>query len=832
MEHFKMQNTIDLIHANLRAGLPASAGIAPLDWEKALKHYSDFIDTFDHDNFLTESEVVVSNFNTPRPSLHLMASNHDNEYGIWGSFWDQFGGGFSCLDSVIAGKMSSHLDTNYVPTAPEPQDARLFFIHENNSAWPMLPSASFDAGEYSQTRCYHGLDVHRIEAEKNGIAAQLQIMVHPSHPLEVMRLRLTNNSERVRTFSWFIKLRVNIDSFPFYYFVPRVVCEGIIEDNAMIFLNHDRGNKHQRQAFFAASPDFDGFDMMAESFDGIGGRNAIPEAVRRGQCRNSPGLQPYAGMVAATQYNTTLAPNETKSWTMAYGVCPYDSNARRKYITEIKTSVLDNYEQIAMQIQHGWRNKIERFKIKTPEVELDRYFNVWSRYQARNQARFVRALDKIGYRDILQDLLGVCDISPAYVRTMLLRTLSYQLPDGRAIRQYEKFTGAGHDLRMYMDSSSWIPALLVQHLQETGDLSLLEERVPYYNETTGQPDTAQAGTVYEHALKAVESLAGFTGYHGLCKIGYGDWNDALSGIGGENGVSVWLSCACVYAADKMSQISARAGHAADAERMRKIADKMTFLINEHAWHGDWYIYAINGKGEPIGSKSNEEGKIHLNSNTWALFTGVAAAAGREASVLQAIANLDTPCGHRLLWPSYRNTDRSSVGRIVDMKPGMFENGSIYTHGEAFFLYALIRAGHADECCSRLLAALPSAQIQEITTGPRHQQSNFTVGPDHENFGMQLFSNFTGSLSWFRRVIEEMLGVYPDFDALIIKPMPPAAWQGYEVSRIWRNRKIRVICQPAKNEKTSINLNGMEYTDERIPLQILSLDQENIIKVRY
>ena len=118
---------------------------------------------------------------------------------------------------------------------------------------------------------------------------------------------------------------------------------------------------------------------------------------------------------------------------------------------------------------------------RTPAEDFDRYFNIWSKYQARNQTRFVRALDKIGYRDILQDLLGICDFEREYVRTMLLRTLHYQSEDGRAIRQYEKFPGSGHDMRMYMDSPVWIPDTLVTYIKETGDFSILKEKVGFFD---------------------------------------------------------------------------------------------------------------------------------------------------------------------------------------------------------------------------------------------------------------------------------------------------------------------------------------------------------------
>lgn len=826
-----MNKALAKVRENLRAGRPLREGVEPERWQALLDRYSHFQDRTDADGFIVDSAVVVNDLHTPRPCLHLMASCHDGDRGVWGSFWDQFGGGFSCLDSVLAGKMTSHLDTNYVPTAPEPQDYRGFYVYEGGKAWPMFPIAHYEEDAYTRVECVQGLDRQTLRAERNGLECELDVCVHPELPAETWQVRITNRSNRRREYSWFCRVRVNVDSFPSYYFVPRVVCEGLHEHDALVFLNHDKGNRHPRSAFFAAHPNFTAFDMMGEVFDGIGARSPIPGAVAEGRCRNSLGLQPYAGLVAAAQFDSWLEPDETAIWQCIYGACPYDLAEREAFLENVRKKTLLDAIYLPGELRGIWERRVRSQMARTPDADLDRYYNIWSKYQARNQARFCRALDKVGYRDVLQDLLGLCDTEPAYVRRALLRTLRYQSADGRAVRQYCLFPGAGHDMRMYMDSSSWIPDTLARYVKETGDFSILDEQVSWFDMQRQDPDESNTGSVYEHALRAVKSLAENTGFHGLCRIGYGDWNDALSGIGGEKGVSVWLSCACVHAAGTMAELAEHLDRQQDAQAMRDIAATMTQRINEHAWDGEWYIYAINGEGKPIGSKSSPEGQLHLNVNTWALFTGIAKAAGREEQVYRSLERLATPVGHVLLAPAYSNASRAEVGRIADQKPGMFENGSIYTHGESFYLYALIAAGRGDECYRELVPGLPSTAVQDLATGPRHQQSNFTVGPEHPNFGGQLFSNFTGSISWYRRTIERMLGVTAAFDALLIEPHPPKHWQEYEVRKIWRGREVQVRFRRGSVQGCDIRLNDHQYLG-RIPLDDLSPQNINLIDVTY
>jgi cellobiose phosphorylase len=753
--------------------------------------YWRFDDRFDDDGILIGGEVVTSRLDTPRPLLHLMASNHCEPFGQWGSFWDQHRGGFSCVDSVLAGRMTSHLDTNYVPTAPAPQDVRELFIHEGGAAWPMFPVAGYEPDRCEGFECRFGMDTYRLGCRRAGIDGRLGVFVHPELPLEVWQVTLANAADCPRELSWFFRIAVNVDSYPFYYFVPRVVCEGLLEDGSMVFVNHDQNNKHPRAAFLATAEPLDGFDMMAEVFDGGPRRAPIPAAVARGRCFDSLGRQPYGGLIAAGQFNATLAPGRERTWALAYGKCPLDADERAELLAKVKREVLTRPQEARARLAGIWRDKVRRQAIATPDGELDRYFNVWSRYQARNQARFVRALDKVGYRDILQDLLGVCDSEPEFVRRQLAIALRYQYPDGTAVRQYERFGGGGHDLRSYQDSPVWIPDVLARYLQETGDRAFLDEQVPFLDPQTLQPSRSESGTVYDHAGRALRNLFERTGHHGLCRIGYGDWNDALSKIGGERGVSVWLSCAFVYACGQMAEIAAWHGRKADAADFRRMAAAMTQRINDHAWDGNWYVYAIDDAGRAIGSHACAEGRIHLNVNTWALFAGVAAAAGREQQLWEALAELDTPFGHVLLKPPYTRASRDAVGRIADQLPGMFENGSIYTHGEAFYLFALVCAGRSDEWYAALQKTLSANQVPDVSTAPPHQQSNFFVGPDHERFGENLFSNFTGSLAWYRRSIERICGLAPEFDGLRLAPQPPSQWDAYRVVRNFRGCELDV-----------------------------------------
>jgi N,N'-diacetylchitobiose phosphorylase len=224
--------------------------------------------------------------------------------------------------------------------------------------------------------------------------------------------------------------------------------------------------------------------------------------------------------------------------------------------------------------------------------------------------------------------------------------------------------------------------------------------------------------------------------------------------------------------------------------MERIIASMTGAVNEAAWDRDHYVFGFNDDGKTLGSNSNEEGRVHASVNTWALLSGVAAAGGREEAVLQGLKRLKTPIGLATLAPPYTQKSREEAGRIADITPGQFENGAVYTHLHAFYVYGLATTGRGEEAYRELKAALPGNTFPDIATGPPHQQSNFAVGPSHPNFGTNLYSNFTGATAWYLRTIGQMLGVVADFDGLRIAPAAPAEWREYEVRKHFRGCDYR------------------------------------------
>jgi cellobiose phosphorylase len=267
--------------------------------------------------------------------------------------------------------------------------------------------------------------------------------------------------------------------------------------------------------------------------------------------------------------------------------------------------------------------------------------------------------------------------------------------------------------------------------------------------------------------------------------------------------------ALVFASGRMLRLARYLDDRPTIRLLERIVRTVTRAVNENAWDRDHYVFGFNDEGLAVGSNGSEEGRVHATVNAWALFTGVAAAAGRETQVLRAMKRLWTPVGMASLDIPYTQRSREVAGRIADITPGQFENGAVYTHGHSFFLYGLTETGRGDEAYAEMKLSLPGNTFPDIATGPPHQQSNFAVGPSHPNFGTNLYTNFTGSTAWYLKTIDRMVGVLADFDGLRIAPAAPAAWKEYRLRKQFRGVDYHFTFRhtSGKSRVHSVTVNG-------------------------
>lgn len=452
---------------------------------------------------------------------------------------------------------------------------------------------------------------------------------------------------------------------------------------------------------------------------------------------------------------------------------------------------------------------------KIPDKNLENFLNVWLKNQLFLTFRHIRS-GLIGYRDTIQDSWGYTLLEPERAKKQILKTLSHMKFDGTCPRCYSPFgKGDKHDMRNAMDSATWLGMCLHDYIAETGDYGILDEKIPYL-------ETEEKETVYRHITKAMDLLYKMRGRYGFCLVADADWNDAIEGISKSGpAVSIWLTMAFYHAMNLLAQIFKRCGHKDTADLYEVRSKELYNIINEYAWDGEWYRYAICGNGNYIGSSENEEGKIHLNANTWAVFTGLANAERTEKIFDSIEKHLLTFVGPALLAPPYRKKP-CEAGRIVNLEPGTFENGSVYQHAVCFYIFSLLKAGKAEKAFDAFRRILPTnpENFDTRRTSEPYCTGNYYCGPSHSRAGQNFFSWFTGNPSWLLRAgFDELLGVRATLDGLEISSQVPQSWEKYEVSRVFRGVKYlinfkkglenKILVNGKKHDSRYLNINNAE-----------------------
>lgn len=696
----------------------------------------------------------ITRSDTPRPWLNYLCNE------VFASAVSNMGLGFSWYrTSLLRVTRYEHI-IDYLPRTFE--DGRIVEVLNHATGEITNPFT-----EKTTVRCVHRPGMSEIAgAVPGGISVGMQIFVPEDDPGECWVLTLRNNGS-VRV-ALTVRLR---QVWCFARFGIHTAEEGI---PYLTTPGQDQQTWVERDAIFLRTTNPD----LPWPMEGVFLSPEATLATCRDDLSKRRDGRTFRFPVAELATEIELAPGEAATIHVFSGASSENGPIQQ---TAEKYRDGNVYQTELTRVLVGRELLHDRIRADLPSKNITNFLNVWLKNQLFLTFRFVRS-GFFGFRDTLQDTWGYTLLDPVISRRFLLRTLSHVRRDGVCPRNYSVIDKS-HDLRSFMDSGSWIAQTLVDYVKETGDWEVLREPIPWL-------DTEETSSLIDHVHAALDLLYEKRGRYGLCLVGDGDWNDALEGIsrGGE-AVSAWLTMALFHAQNLMSELCAQAG---DGDRSQCYQDRSVILsecLNTHAWDGEWYVYGFTGSGAPIGSARNREGRIHLNAQTWAIFTGLAD--GERVEILrQSIRkHLDSPFGPALLAPPYVE-EADEVGRIARLEPGTFENGSVYIHAAAFSIYADLMAGFPDDAVATFEKILPTNEenFDARRTCEPYCTGNYYCGPGHPREGQNFFTWFTGNAAWLLRAgFDRMLGLQADYLGLRVAPSVPSDWDHFRARRTYRGQ---------------------------------------------
>lgn len=658
--------------------------------------------------------------------------------------------------------------------------------------------------------CRHGMSYTTYECDYKGIKASQTLMVPMDDAVELWDVRLKNTTDKERRLSVFSYCefsfhQIMIDN---QNFQMSLYCAGSSYEENII--EYDLFYEEFGYQYFTSNVTPDGFDCLRDSFLGAYRTEDNPIAVERGTCSGSHELgNNHCGSL---QKDLVLAPGEEVRliFMLGEGSREAGKKIRKKY------SDMANVDAAYAQLREYWENKFAQLQIRTPNEGMNTLINTWNLYQAEVNIMFSRFASFIevggrtglGYRDTAQDAMTIPHSNPEKCRQRIvellrgLTTKGYGLhlfspewfdPDAKKEKK-KPFKSPTviptvnakdivHGLEdACSDDALWLVPSIIEYIKETGEVGFADEVVTYAD--------GGEGTVYEHMKRILDFSAEQVGATGICKGLRADWNDCLNLGGGESAMVSFLH---YWAISHFLQLAEYLGRTEDVEKYQAMRERVGDVCNRELWDKEWFIRGITKNGKKIGTSEDAEGKVHLESNAWAVLSGAADVEKGKRAMDSVDKYLFTPYGILLNAPSYTVPD-DDIGFVTRVYPGLKENGSIFSHPNPWAWAAECVLGRGDRAMKFYNALCPYYQnnMIEIRQSEPYSYCQFVVGRDHTAFGRARHPFMTGSGGWaYFSATRYMLGIRPDFEHLTIDPCIPADWKEFSAVRRWRGAEYKI-----------------------------------------
>lgn len=659
-------------------------------------------------------------------------------------------------------------------------------------------------------QCRHGMSYSVYECEYDHIKAKQTLVVPMEDPVELWDVVIKNEDEKERTLSVFSYCEFSYHQIPIdnQNFQMSLYCAGSHYEDQVI--EYDLFYEEFGYQYFTSNIEADSYDCLRDEFLGKYRTENNPIAVERGYCSNSEELgNNHCGSL---QKKIVLKPKEEKRIIFMLG----EGNRQEGKRIRKKYSDMNQVDAVYEQLKEYWESKFSCLQIETPNEGMNVMINTWNLYQAEINVMFSRFASFIevggrtglGFRDTAQDAMTIPHSNPRKCKERIEQLLKGLVSKGYGLhlfspewfeekKEKEPFRSPtvipkmGQDEIVHSiedacsDDALWLVVAIVEYVKETGDKEFLNKQFPY----------ADSNRQWEESVsKHIERILDFSyeqvGQHGICKGLRADWNDCLNLGGGESAMVSFLH---YWALTQWIGLLKELGQGEKAKKYEEMAEQVKTISNEVLWDEEWFIRGITKEGKRIGTKEDKEGKIHLESNAWAVLSGAAEEERGKKAMDHVFEFLYTPYGLKLNAPSYTKPD-DSIGFVTRVYPGLKENGAIFSHSNPWAWGAECKLGRGQRAMELYNALCPYYQNDqiEIREAEPYSYCQFIIGPDHTAYGRARHPFMTGSAGWaYYATTRSILGIRPQFTYLEIDPCIPSDWREFFVKRIWREATYEI-----------------------------------------
>lgn len=759
--------------------------------------------------FNEKFEYIIKTPFTPKPWVNVLSN-----------------GNYSLIISQTGSGFSSYINSNLNRITRWYQDlikddwGKYIYIKEPNSNILFSPTYQPTKPEFDFYQVKHSFGFSQFNSKYNQISTELTIFIPVSLNLEIWKLKIKNESTNERKLEIFTFFEFCLNVFPDAHreflktFIETEFKDDIIfAKNRFWSIKNKKGQYNNRDWEFIA---FHFSDISPVSFttdkEEVTGKYGSIERPKF-DLKNSSGK--WFDPVGCLKLEIVLSPGDEKIVNFVLGV---EKNYKNIYKIKKYLSKSENIELELKKTEKFWNDLFNKIEVKTPDESINLLLNRWLIYQAISARIYARAgyyqqSGAYGFRDQLQDSQIFLPINPELTKKQIILHASHQFSDGIVYHWWHPITEEGPKSE-HSDDFLWLPFMVYRYLIETADFKILNINVPYVDKGKD--------TLYNHCLKSFELLTKRMSKRFLPLILGGDWNDGLSAVGLEKkGESVWLAFFAYFIISNWLKIFEIRKDYKNLEKYKNFLEKLKNSINRYTWDGEYFLRATKDNGKKIGSKKCKEGKIFLNPQTWAVISNAVDKKFQLKAMESVKRYLDRDIGTLLFYPAYKKPDEE-IGYLTRYAPGVRENGGVYLHAAVWNIWAnliLNNNDYAYELYQRISPPISFYNKPEIYQAEPYVMPGNIDGIDSIFCGKAGWTFYTGSAAWlFTVILNEMIGIKPDFNGLKIEPKIPSQWKEIFVKRIFRNAtyNIKIINEDKAQKLTKIIVNGKEVKNNILP----------------
>jgi cellobiose phosphorylase len=762
------------------------------------------------------NEYIITNHRTPKPWVNVISN------GKYGLVVSQNGGGFS---------WDTHSEFNRLNRWHQDlvQDnwGKYFYFKDNQTGDVWSPTWMPVKTELDSYRVVYGFGYSKFISEYKGVKVTLTVFVPVSDDLEIWNFKIENKTAQKKSLSIFTYFEWCLGSsadhhrefhktFLETHFDSKLNCMTATKRLWEIPLG-DRGHwniEYPYLGFIACSNKIADYDGDKDTFVGQYGSLQNPAGLNAKSL--SKKLGKWNDSIGTVKTNIEIKPNETKHLNFFLGI---KENKNVITATLKKFSTQKNIDSALVDLKLFWQKMFNTLVIDTPDKAMNLLVNKWLRYQAIagrlwGRTAYYQQSGALGFRDQLQDSLVFLPIDPKKTENQIRLHAKHQFEDGTVLHWWHPISDTGLPTKM-TDDLLWLPFVIMNYIDETADYKILSIKEPYYDNKN------KKDTLFDHSVAAIEKVLTRMSKRGLTLIGAGDWNDGLSAVGLDfNGESIWLTEFFYLILTRFAELSKEIGKDNLYKKYSKKAADLKKAFDKYAWDGEWYWRATKDDGKKVGSKTSPEGKIYLNAQTWSVISGIADTSKQNKAMDAVSKHLLKNNGCLLLSPAYTKPDQM-IGYLSRYAPGRRENGGVYTHAATWAIWAYSQLKQKDlayKAFNNLCPIYSGLNPDKYVAEPYVTPGNID-GPDSPNYGMGGWTWYTGSASWYQKVIVDwILGIRATKKGLLIDPCIPNDWKEFSVKRLFRGTiyNIKVFRKSSKYSNVYMQINGKRTETNLIP----------------